>query len=76
MFVFGLRSTSDDRPSDPSDESCPKYKKNGCQIIKKLNVIYAPPFQMRWAQDRNGMGMGWGWDRYGTGMGQGWDRMI
>ena len=27
MFIFGLHSTSDDRPSDPSDEHQPKCKK-------------------------------------------------
>ena len=25
MFVFGLHSTSDDQPSDLSDESCPNW---------------------------------------------------
>ena len=28
MFVFGLRSTSDDQPSDPSKKRQPKCKKN------------------------------------------------
>ena len=28
MFVFGLHSTSDDRPSDPSKKCQPKHKKN------------------------------------------------
>ena len=28
MFIFGLRSTSDDRPSDPSKKCWPKHKKN------------------------------------------------
>ena len=27
MFIFGLRSTSDDRPSDPSKKHQPKCKK-------------------------------------------------
>ena len=27
MFIFGLHSTSDDRPSDPSNERGPKCKK-------------------------------------------------
>ena len=27
MFIFGLRSTSDDRPSDPSKKRQPKHKK-------------------------------------------------
>ena len=27
MFVFGLRSTSDDRPSNPSKKHWPKHKK-------------------------------------------------
>ena len=27
MLIFGLHSTSDDQPSDPSDESQPKCKK-------------------------------------------------
>ena len=27
MFIFGLRSTSDDRPSDPSKKHRPKWKK-------------------------------------------------
>ena len=38
MLIFGLHSTSDDQLSDPSDESHPKCKKYGCQIVKKLNV--------------------------------------
>ena len=28
MFIFGLRSLSDDRPSDPSKKCWPKHKKN------------------------------------------------
>ena len=28
MFIFGLDSTSDDQPSDFSDEHRPKHKKN------------------------------------------------
>ena len=28
MFIFGLRSTSDDRPSDPGKKYWPKHKKN------------------------------------------------
>ena len=35
MLIFGLHSTSDDRPSNLSDESQLKYKINGCQITKK-----------------------------------------
>ena len=27
MFIFGLRSTSDDQPSDPSNKSQPKCEK-------------------------------------------------
>ena len=29
MFLFGLRSTSDDRSSDPSKKHRPNHKKNG-----------------------------------------------
>ena len=37
MFIFGLRSTSDDRPSDPSKKHSPKHKKmkKAPQVIKK-----------------------------------------
>ena len=29
MFIFGLHSTSDDRPSDPSKKTSTKMQKNG-----------------------------------------------
>ena len=37
MFIFGLRSTSDDRPSDPSIKHWPKCKKpkKATEVIEK-----------------------------------------
>ena len=34
MLMFGLHSTSDDQPSDLSDESCPKYEKMATKLSK------------------------------------------
>ena len=39
MLVFGLCSTCDDHPNNPSNESHPKCKKNGCQIVKKMKCL-------------------------------------
>ena len=36
MFIFGLRSTSDDRPSDPSKKCWPKHKKKQKRPHKSL----------------------------------------
>ena len=73
-FNFGLRSTSDDQPSDLSDESPPKCEKMATKLSENEMQFMHPIPQMRWRWDRNGMGMGQGLYRCGTGMGQGWDR--
>ena len=39
MFIFGLRSTSDDRPSNPSNESQPKCKKRPPKSSKNKMLI-------------------------------------
>ena len=56
MLIFGLHSTSDDRPSDPSGESQSKCKKNEMlfQLVSSVvsvrvfccfsvGLLYAPP---------------------------------
>ena len=41
MLIFGLRSTSDDRPSDPSNKSRPKCKKGPLSHQKmKYSLLY------------------------------------
>ena len=40
MLIFGLRSTSDDRPSDPSNESQPKCKKRPPKSPKNQMLIF------------------------------------
>ena len=40
MLIFGLHSTSDDRPSDLSDESQPKCKKRHPKSLKKEMLIF------------------------------------
>ena len=76
MFIFGLCSTSDDQPNDPSDENCPKCRKwlPNCQKMK-CNLCTPPPTHgqdgdgtgMVWEQAGDGTGMGWVWDKYRTG---------
>ena len=39
MLIFGLRSTSDDQPSDPSDESQPKCGKMATKLSKSEMLI-------------------------------------
>ena len=57
-----------------------KMEKNGSQIIKTCNAIYAAPYpdEMGMGQEQYGtrLGMGQVWDRNGPEMGQVWDRMI
>ena len=40
MLTFGLRSTSDDQPSDPSNESQPKCKKRPPKSSKTEMLIF------------------------------------
>ena len=40
MLAFGLCSTSDDWPSNPSDESCPECKKMAAKSSKNEMLIY------------------------------------
>ena len=40
MFIFGLRSISDDWLSNPSDEHQPKCQKRPPHVIKKLNAQF------------------------------------
>ena len=40
MFIFGLHSTSDNWPSDVSDESCPKCKKKAAKSSKNEMFIF------------------------------------
>ena len=40
MFIFGLRSTSDDRLSDPSEESQPKCKNRPPKSSKNEMFIF------------------------------------
>ena len=42
MLIFGLRSTSDDRPSDLSDERRPKYQKTkkGPLCHQKIKCLF------------------------------------
>ena len=40
MFIFGLRSTSDDRPSDPSNESQLKCDKRPPKPSKNEILIF------------------------------------
>ena len=40
MFTFGLCSTSDDRPSNLSDESQPKCKKRPPKSLKNEMLIF------------------------------------
>ena len=46
MLIFGLFSTSDDWPSNLSNESCPKCKKNGHQIMKKMKCLFLDYIQL------------------------------
>ena len=39
MLIFGLSSTSDDWPSNPSDESQPKYKKRPPKSSKNEMLV-------------------------------------
>ena len=39
MLIFGLCLTSDDRPSNLSNESLPKMQNNGCQNGNKNELI-------------------------------------
>ena len=45
MLIFGLHSTSDDRPSDPSDESWPKCKK-GPLSLQKMKCSFLDYIQL------------------------------
>ena len=40
MFIFGLRSTSDDQPSDPSDKSQPKCGKRPPKSLKNEMLVF------------------------------------
>ena len=40
MLVFGLCSTSDDQPSNLSDESCPKYEIMAAKLSKNEMLIF------------------------------------
>ena len=40
MLIFGLHSTSDDQPSDLSDESQPKCKKMAAKSLKYEMLIF------------------------------------
>ena len=40
MFDFGLHSTSDDQPSDPSNESQPKCKKSAPKSLKNEMFVF------------------------------------
>ena len=40
MLIFGLRSTSDDRPSDPSNESQLKFKERPPKSSKNEMLIF------------------------------------
>ena len=46
MLIFGLCSTSDDRPSDPSDESQRKYKKRGPLSHQKMKCSFLDYVQL------------------------------
>ena len=48
MFIFGLRSTSDDQPSDLSDEGWPKHKKTkkGPQSHQKIKCLFLDYVQL------------------------------
>ena len=39
MLIFGLRSTSDDQQSDPSEESQPKCEKRSLSPKSSINEI-------------------------------------
>ena len=40
MFIFGLRSVSDDRLSDSSDECCPKCEKRPHNSLKNEMFVF------------------------------------
>ena len=40
MLIFGLSSTSDDRPSDPSNKSQPNAKKRPPKLSKNEMLIF------------------------------------
>ena len=40
MLIFGLCSTSDDRPSDMSDESQPKCEKMAAKLSKTEMLVF------------------------------------
>ena len=80
MFIFGLHSTSDDRPSDLSDKSHPKCKQMATKLSKNEMFIFE---KMAAKSSKNEMQfmhlpppdeMGMGQERYGSrlGMGQVW----
>ena len=48
MLIFGLHSTSDDRPSDLSDEIQPKCKKmkKGPQCHQKIKCLFLDYIQL------------------------------
>ena len=48
MLIFRLHLTSDDQLRSLSDESHPKYKRNGHQIIKNLNTHFWIMFNFWW----------------------------
>ena len=50
MFVFGLCSTSDDWPSNPSKKHWPKHKKlkKAPEVIEKWNVCFWIMFNFWW----------------------------
>ena len=40
MLNFGLCSTSDDQPSDPSDENQPKFEKMAAKLSKNEMLVF------------------------------------
>ena len=74
MFIFGLHSTSDDWPSNLSNESHLKCKKMAAKSLKnEMQFRHPPPDEMGTGQEwyGNGPRMGQVWD--GNGPGMGWD---
>ena len=53
MPVFGLLLTSDDQPSDPSDESWPKCKEKPPKSSKEWNAHFWITFNFWWLAERS-----------------------
>ena len=57
MLIFGLHLTSDDWPSDPNNESCPKCEKMAAKLSKNempiLGLCSTSDDQLGWPMDSN-----------------------